>query len=228
MTSVLPLCMDAQRRCHIARPNHASGCAGFCRTQDHASALVSRQIFDARPCGSRFLQVDPIEGGCANDYVYVHGDPVNTTDLTGMTQSCSSANDATGFGGAGLATLIRHSDGKYQLQITLFDHFLAQFSAITVSTGYSVTYKVNGHAARGRFAGDAKIRPAYDDIHTRQLVQGRRWRKAAFWRRKRHTVRSGDTLYLNIRIDYFNIRIDYFDPVSNREFSVRGSLTCRV
>jgi hypothetical protein len=207
MTSVLPLCMDAQRRCHIARPNHASGCAGFCRTQDHASALVSRQIFDARPC--------------ANDYVYVHGDPVNTTDLTGMTQSCSSANDATGFGGAGLATLIRHSDGKYQLQITLFDHFLAQFSAITVSTGYSVTYKVNGHAARGRFAGDAKIRPAYDDIHTRQLVQGRRWRKAAFWRRKRHTVRSGDTLYLNIRIDYF-------DPVSNREFSVRGSLTCRV
>lgn len=27
--------------------------------------------------------MDPIEGGCANDYVYVNGDPLNRSDLTG-------------------------------------------------------------------------------------------------------------------------------------------------
>ena len=36
-----------------------------------------------RPSPGRFLAVDPIEGGCANDYVYVYGDPVNTSDLSG-------------------------------------------------------------------------------------------------------------------------------------------------
>jgi hypothetical protein len=37
---------------------------------------------------SRFLQVDPIEGGCSNDYAYVFGDPVNATDLTGTATDC--------------------------------------------------------------------------------------------------------------------------------------------
>jgi RHS repeat-associated protein len=31
----------------------------------------------------RFLSVDPIEGGCANNYVYVNGDPFSKNDLTG-------------------------------------------------------------------------------------------------------------------------------------------------
>jgi RHS repeat-associated protein len=32
----------------------------------------------------RFLSVDPLEGGCANNYVYVFGDPLNKNDLTGQ------------------------------------------------------------------------------------------------------------------------------------------------
>ncbi|HEX2148971.1 MAG TPA: RHS repeat-associated core domain-containing protein [Actinomycetota bacterium] len=32
---------------------------------------------------ARFLQVDPIKGGCANDYTYVFGDPINANDITG-------------------------------------------------------------------------------------------------------------------------------------------------
>jgi hypothetical protein len=36
------------------------------------------------PTLGRFLEVDPIPGGCANDYVYVHGDPVNASDLDGL------------------------------------------------------------------------------------------------------------------------------------------------
>lgn len=40
----------------------------------------------ARPYSTltgRFLSVDPKEGGCANDYAYVYGDPVNTSDVSG-------------------------------------------------------------------------------------------------------------------------------------------------
>ena len=42
----------------------------------------------------RFLTTDPVEGGCANDYVYVFGDPVNQSDLSGRaSRTCSSGNE---------------------------------------------------------------------------------------------------------------------------------------
>ncbi len=42
------------------------------------------------PLLGRFLEVDPVEGGCANDYVYVLGDPVNATDLDGQAVRCTN------------------------------------------------------------------------------------------------------------------------------------------
>jgi RHS repeat-associated protein len=38
----------------------------------------------------RFLQVDPVDGGSANDYDYVYGDPVNGSDLDGTRASFSA------------------------------------------------------------------------------------------------------------------------------------------
>jgi RHS repeat-associated protein len=38
------------------------------------------------PVVARFLQVDPIRGGCANSYTYVFGDPINAQDDSG--QAC--------------------------------------------------------------------------------------------------------------------------------------------
>jgi RHS repeat-associated protein len=42
------------------------------------------------PSLGRFLAVDPIEGGCANHYAYVYGDPVNQADLNGKDFSLSN------------------------------------------------------------------------------------------------------------------------------------------
>ncbi|GAA0233374.1 PA14 domain-containing protein [Saccharothrix mutabilis subsp. mutabilis] len=55
------------------------------RPYEHAGALSVVQM-GARPYSplfGRFLSVDPVEGGSANDYDYVIGDPVNNTDLDG-------------------------------------------------------------------------------------------------------------------------------------------------
>lgn len=55
----------------------------MCHTHVHASRLVNASVDRARAGGSRFLQVDPVEGGSANDYDYAMADPVNNLDLDG-------------------------------------------------------------------------------------------------------------------------------------------------
>ncbi|WP_198943296.1 PA14 domain-containing protein [Actinokineospora bangkokensis] len=55
------------------------------RPYEHAGALSVVQM-GARPYSpalGRFLTVDPVDGGSANDYDYTAADPVNTTDLDG-------------------------------------------------------------------------------------------------------------------------------------------------
>jgi len=50
------------------------------------------------PTTGRFLTVDPVYGGNANDYDYCNGDPINCTDLDGR-QMCKDCGGAGGGGG---------------------------------------------------------------------------------------------------------------------------------
>jgi hypothetical protein len=72
-----------QGPCRVPRPKHASERRTLCRTHDRTSSQVRPTNYDTRVEWSRFLEVDPVEGGSANDYDYVEGDPVNQFDLDG-------------------------------------------------------------------------------------------------------------------------------------------------
>jgi RHS repeat-associated protein len=62
----------------------AFGSSGKVTTTGLATSLVVMGARAYNPSEGRFLSVDPIEGGCANAYVYVSGDPLNSSDLTGQ------------------------------------------------------------------------------------------------------------------------------------------------
>jgi RHS repeat-associated protein len=56
------------------------------RPLEHHPGITPIIEMGARPYNptlGRFYAVDPVEGGRANDYSYVHGDPINVTDLSG-------------------------------------------------------------------------------------------------------------------------------------------------
>jgi RHS repeat-associated protein len=57
------------------------------RGLEHQTGLTPVIEMGARPYVpgvGRFLAVDALEGGCANDYTYVHGDPINSLDVAGQ------------------------------------------------------------------------------------------------------------------------------------------------
>ena len=61
----------------------AFGSRGKVTERRGASPIVFMGARPYAPGYGRFLSIDPIEGGCANPYVYVFGDPLNMSDISG-------------------------------------------------------------------------------------------------------------------------------------------------
>ncbi len=79
---------------------------------------------------SRFLQTDPVEGGCSNDYAYVHGDPVNSMDLAGLA-ACDGFRAYVKAGHAALTLTLVSSR-------TVGDRTIKRYSIhFTPDTGYA-------------------------------------------------------------------------------------------
>ena len=77
-------------------------------------ALPEAQLYHYRaraydPMLGRFLQTDPIGyGDGPNIYAYVHGDPVNGTDPSGMCESCIAGPDNNGINFDGFMNGAKH------------------------------------------------------------------------------------------------------------------------
>jgi RHS repeat-associated protein len=103
------------------------GSAGKLEEHTTAKPIVLMGARPYSPTHGRFLTIDPIQGGCANNYVYVHGNPTNTKDLSGMGGLGDFFEPLKGWVGFGVETI---KDNVFTCEDTTFTRIAGALSLV--------------------------------------------------------------------------------------------------
>lgn len=96
------------------------------KVTDQASGITIMGARAYNAIEARFTSVDPIEGGCANNYVYVFGDPLQVSDLSGQ-KGCGKSKSFWGTVLGDVSTVT----GALSIIPTPFSGLLAGVSIVT-------------------------------------------------------------------------------------------------
>lgn len=118
------------------------------RAADTPAGIILMGVRLYNPTTGRFLQVDPIDGGNANDYDYCSGDPINCTDIDGKWSFHHFLHSVGHFA----AAAYRNPLGNRIINAALVWGATAAVCGLTAGVGCAIAVGFVAGAATGAFS----------------------------------------------------------------------------